>query len=715
LSTAVHSSTRWARRSGVLAVAVALVAAAVTPAQAGTPAPRAAAKPGPTTPGQGGPRGSARTEVLHDAKGRTITLSPRSPKAKLTPAAQLRALQKQRTAALVAARKAAGKAGATTTANPAAVIDSSADLSYVETTGSTTGTVKRLIGGTTPANDPYTSPASSVAWSLDGSRYVVTGVGNTVSVRADGTSSFTLDTFGAASAASFDFPGTTVVHNGAVQGVQASESDGSLSTEQAGDLDLTGVSAVSNIVAGLAVVTEHSTGHDRLVLDNTADASLPSVPLVIGAPGATDPGVQQRDAQVSPALPKIAYVQVAAGGSTSVWVADLADTFFVDGALTNATKVLDAPVARGGVAWTPDGLGVYVLETGATNKVVVVPAAGGAPQVLRDNLGGTVVKSLSVRAASVPVEPARLSGTSRMTTAVAISQESFPTGHPASGPGDCMNGEAEAVVLARSDTFPDGLSAGPLAVDRCAPLLLTPPTALDKDVLTEIKRLLNPGQRVYLIGSTGALSAGVDSAVKAAGFATTRIAGANRFATAVAVAVALSPDPGAAMTFFLADGMNFPDALSAASPAATFGGAILLTNGSSKTAETTAYLTLAGNTPVQVITVGRPAATAYPDSFPVVGATRYDTNAKVATTFFMPAGTAFLASGQNFPDALAGGPLAGAIGEPILLTPSTSLATEVRTAVDRSSSATSAEYVLGGPSVVSDAVAAQVATLAGGM
>ena len=76
----------------------------------------------------------------------------------------------------------------------------------------------------------------------------------------------------------------------------------------------------------------------------------------------------------------------------------------------------------------------------------------------------------------------------------------------------------------------------------------------------------------------------------------------------------------------------------------------------------------------------------------VSGADRYATAAAVAARFFNEGGPVGLASGETFPDALAGGRRMGALGGPLLLTPSRQLACREhggrhRTRPDRSCSA----------------------------
>jgi putative cell wall-binding protein len=86
------------------------------------------------------------------------------------------------------------------------------------------------------------------------------------------------------------------------------------------------------------------------------------------------------------------------------------------------------------------------------------------------------------------------------------------------------------------------------------------------------------------------------------------------------------------------------------------------------------------------------------------GTSRYETAARVAQTFW-PATTkvVYLASGLNFPDALAGVPAAGRDGAPLLLVDPKCMPAVTRAELDRLQPSTI--VVLGGPGAVSDAAA----------
>jgi putative cell wall-binding protein len=307
---------------------------------------------------------------------------------------------------------------------------------------------------------------------------------------------------------------------------------------------------------------------------------------------------------------------------------------------------------------------------------------------------GVAVPAASASAATSPVS--RIAGATRFQTAIAASQDQFATA-----------GSAHAVVLTRADTYPDALAGGPLAAKVGGPLLLTSSASLDAGVQAEIIRVLPAGGTVYILGGTSAVSTSVETTITGLGFAVKRVAGADRFATAVAVADQMG-DP---TTVFEATGLNFPDALAGGPPAIKSGGVILLTNGSTQSTATAAYL--AAHPGGKHYALGGPAAAADKTATPLVGDDRYSTAAGVADTFFPAAPMVGVATGTTFPDALAAGPDLAAKGAPLLLVAPTGPVPEGTTAVMLALSASvKSAVVFGGTASVSDDVSAQLGTLA---
>jgi hypothetical protein len=284
----------------------------------------------------------------------------------------------------------------------------------------------------------------------------------------------------------------------------------------------------------------------------------------------------------------------------------------------------------------------------------------------------------------------RLAGDDRIDTAVAIAGAAFP------------DGAAQAVVLARHDNFPDALAGTPLAAASGGPLLLTPPTALDPRTEAAVRRFLPPGRTVYLLGGEGAIGPEVEAAIEQLGYTAVRYAGADRYETAVRIAEGL----GRPTRLFLTTGTNFPDALSAGAAAAEVAGAVLLTAGSSMPTATAAYLS--ANDTIPRFAVGSPAAAADPEATSLSGVDRYETSRIVADRFFANPTFVGVASGANFPDALAGGAHAATRAAPLLLSPPDALAATVRDYLfdNRASIATASLY--GGETALSENVRAGV-------
>ena len=280
----------------------------------------------------------------------------------------------------------------------------------------------------------------------------------------------------------------------------------------------------------------------------------------------------------------------------------------------------------------------------------------------------------------------RLAGDTRTATAIAVSQDSY---------GD---DEAAAVVLTRSDIFPDALAGTPLAAAVDAPILLTSPTALESDVADEIDRVLPDGATVYLLGGPVALAPAVEVALDAKGYDTQRIAGDDRIATSIAIAGELG-DPD---TILLTIGTNFPDALAAGAAAAVVGGSVVLTTPGVSNATTNGYL--ADQAGATVYAVGGPAASAHPSADGIVGANRAETAVLVAEEFFDAPVVVGLAISTNFPDALAGGVHVARLGGPLLLTDGGTLDAVVDDYLCDESASIGSMYAYGGTGVLSSGV-----------
>ena len=244
----------------------------------------------------------------------------------------------------------------------------------------------------------------------------------------------------------------------------------------------------------------------------------------------------------------------------------------------------------------------------------------------------------------------RLSGASRIETAIAVSRD------------DYADGTAGAVVLARQDAFPDALAGAPLATAVDGPLLLTQREVLTGSTEAEIQRVLPSGGTVYLTGGTAAIEESVADTLRGLGYTVVRASGATRYATSVEVARAADPDPA---VIVVANGNDFPEALVGGALAAAEEGVQVLSNG--EALDETAQAYLAEHPDVEVVAIGATAAAAVPGATAITGDTIFDTSVQVARARYGEVTGVAIASGTNFPDGLAGGAHAGRDGIPLLL------------------------------------------------
>ncbi|MFC4016771.1 cell wall-binding repeat-containing protein [Micromonospora sp. GCM10011542] len=341
---------------------------------------------------------------------------------------------------------------------------------------------------------------------------------------------------------------------------------------------------------------------------------------------------------------------------------------------------------RGGQVWTVSAAGgseVQVTSGGAVKSDPVLNADGtqvafaqGSAIATAPTTAGatpTVVSGLSGVPDYRPIKKdrvVRLAGSERFTTATAISQSHWASRSNASDP----RAKANAAVLSRSDNFADALGGSALAAAKNGPLLMTKPAGLHPATAAELTRVLAPGKTVYLLGGTGAVSTAVENQVKALGFATVRLSGADRYATSVSIANAIDPTPDMVLA---ATGANFPDALAAGAaagaqnlPGKGVSAVVVLTKGAGLTPATKAYLDALPDT-TGIFSVGGAsdlATQAYLPA-PLVGTDRYETAALVAWVFFGGFNHIGVATGGNWPDALAGGALMASLDAPLVLAP----------------------------------------------
>ncbi len=273
----------------------------------------------------------------------------------------------------------------------------------------------------------------------------------------------------------------------------------------------------------------------------------------------------------------------------------------------------------------------------------------------------------------------RIAGSNRIQTAVALSGRHFE--------------QAETVVIAPADVYPEALVAAPLAAQNAAPVLLSwsqdsPETrSLTDAAIAEIERL--GAVSAVLVGATDRLPASTEQQlVERAGMDADdirRIAGADPFELSAAVAGEVLSSTEGTVSPLLAlgqateDAAGWPDSLTSSVLAARQGVPILLTR--SHELPGVVRDVLSGDRIGRVRLVGGTAAIGEDveqtvrdldrETARLAGPDRYATGIAVTEELLGSGGAElsdlYLATGLDFPDALASGPAVAAAGRALVL------------------------------------------------
>lgn len=263
----------------------------------------------------------------------------------------------------------------------------------------------------------------------------------------------------------------------------------------------------------------------------------------------------------------------------------------------------------------------------------------------------------------------------------------------------------DSVVLASSDNFADALAGSYLAAVENAPIIIGKTKYADK-VCAYLNANLAPGATVYILGGENAVPGSIldDLTVE---HTPVRLAGEDRYETNLEILQA-APVSG---DLLIATGRDFADSLSASAT----GLPILLVNGKAGKSLTEEQKEFLATVPGKIYIIGGesavPAAlkaeieTASGKSAQrISGGSRYETSVEIAEAFLRGNDSAVLAYASTYPDGLCGGPLAYAMGAPLLLTKNGK--TEAAEYAEERFVAAGA--VLGGESLISDEMARTV-------
>lgn len=155
----------------------------------------------------------------------------------------------------------------------------------------------------------------------------------------------------------------------------------------------------------------------------------------------------------------------------------------------------------------------------------------------------------------------RIAGRNRQLTAVEVSKTLFE--------------KADTVIITSSDKMVDSLAASPKGIAINAPTLFVEKDSIMDEVIQEIKRL-NPS-KIIIAGGEESISDDVAKQLQQLGIKQQRVAGADRFETAVKLGEEIRRNSSNKTDVILVNGYNSIDALTAGSLAAKLNIPILLT------------------------------------------------------------------------------------------------------------------------------------------
>jgi type VII secretion-associated serine protease mycosin len=208
-------------------------------------------------------------------------------------------------------------------------------------------------------------------------------------------------------------------------------------------------------------------------------------------------------------------------------------------------------------------------------RIVVV----GGPGVVSD---GVVAALQSYTAGAV----SRLWGADRFATAAEVSRAGWASG-------------SSLVYVATGSNYPDALAAGAIAARNGAPILLVRPDVVPA-ATADALRALAPS-RIVVMGGAGVVSDAVVTELRTHAPDVQRVAGADRYATAVALSAATYA-ANSVSHVYVATGKSFPDGLAVGPVAGWWQGPLLLVPGSRLPSEVAAELRRLD--PTNVVIVG---------------------------------------------------------------------------------------------------------------
>ncbi|MGE4273648.1 MAG: cell wall-binding repeat-containing protein [Desulfitobacterium sp.] len=280
-------------------------------------------------------------------------------------------------------------------------------------------------------------------------------------------------------------------------------------------------------------------------------------------------------------------------------------------------------------------------------------------QKLKKNLVGFFLTATFILSTATPSfayiigNEHRIAGEDRYATAATIAQKGWT--------------QSDVAILVSGENYPDALVATSLAKLHDAPILLSRKDNLPEDTKLTLSHL--GVKRAILVGGTGVLAEQLQTNLHTMGIDSSRLAGQDRYETAIAVA----KEVGNASEVVIATGEDFADALSISAIAAYKNMPIILVPSKRMPSATQSYLVANDITKTYVVgsseIISDAVALQFPNTERITGVSKYDRNINIINRFQadLQGDQVFLATGNNYADAIAGSAYAAKLNAPIVL------------------------------------------------
>ncbi|MBR0154067.1 MAG: cell wall-binding repeat-containing protein, partial [Lachnospiraceae bacterium] len=331
---------------------------------------------------------------------------------------------------------------------------------------------------------------------------------------------------------------------------------------------------------------------------------------------------------------------------------------FIDGYITTGAEVVGCVV---GAAIEATGLSSYDDTWPDTNYFARIRIRNRA----------------DIICGSAKADVARVYGNTRYKTSIAVAQELK----------ERLGVEKfDTILICTGENPVDALAGSYLSVKMMAPILMVQNKKTPIKLVTDyVRDNLAEGGKVYVFGGENAVPDACLEGIRELGIEPERLAGSTRFRTNMLINETIGIEEGAEV--LICDGQGekdengveqyaFADSLSASAS----GRPLFLVDGSASAPKNyqkeylkelaekgCTFVILGGEKAVSPEMKASIEEIVGKEVERIAGSTRYRTSAALAERFFPDAKGIVLATGVNFPDGLAGGALAAALGAPIFL------------------------------------------------